>query len=119
MISALSKKTIPRLMGSSCIHAPIKKRVFRPMIPADPKLIEAIILTCLEKNPIDFRKVDAGEVQKIQAAIKRTTSERGAMLRNAVTRKHFLCACLDSHGRPFGRAPYCRLWIPLRKCNCN
>ena len=66
------------------------------MIPADPKLIEAIILTCLEKNPIDFRKVDVGEVQKVQAAIKRATSERGAMFRNAVTRKHFLCACLDS-----------------------
>ncbi len=38
------------------------------MMPADPKLIEAIILACLERNPIDFRKVDDAEVKKVQTA---------------------------------------------------
>lgn len=65
------------------------------MMPADLKLIEAVILACLEKNPIDFRKVDDSEVRKIQAAIKRATTEKGAAFRYPVTRKHFLCGCLD------------------------
>lgn len=65
------------------------------MMPADLKLIEAVILACLEKNPIDFRKVDDAEVRKIRIAIKRATTEKGAAFRYSVTRKHFLCGCLD------------------------
>ena len=64
-------------------------------MPADPKLIEAVILACLEKNPVDFRKVDAAEVKKVQTAIKRATTEKGVTFRDPVTRKHFLCGCLD------------------------
>ena len=65
------------------------------MMPADPKLIEAIILACLERNPVDFRKVDDAEVKKVQTAIQRATTEKGTGFRYPVTRKHFLCGCLD------------------------
>ncbi len=66
------------------------------MMPANRKqLIEAVILTCLEKNPIDFRNVDEAEVRKIRAAIKRATTEKGVAFRYPITRKHFLCGCLD------------------------
>jgi hypothetical protein len=64
-------------------------------MPAAPKFIEAVILACLEKNPVEFRNVDAAEVKKIQAAIKRATTKKGATFRDPVTRKHFLCGCLD------------------------
>ncbi len=57
--------------------------------------VEAIILTCAEENPVDFRRVDESEVKKVQTAIKRATTEKGAAFRNPVTRKHFLCGCLD------------------------
>ena len=67
-------------------------------IPADPKLIEAVVLTCLEKNPIDFQKVDEDEVRRVVAAIKRATMPKGAALKYTVTRKHFLCGCLDFTG---------------------
>lgn len=64
-------------------------------IPTDPKLIEAIILACLEKNPIDFQKVDETEVKRVRAAVKRATTAKGAAFQYAITRKHFLCGCLD------------------------
>jgi hypothetical protein len=64
-------------------------------IPADPKLIEAVVLACLEKNPIDFQKVDEDEVERVVAAIKRATTPKGAALKYTVTRKNFLCGCLD------------------------
>ena len=65
------------------------------MMPADPKLIEAVILPCMEKHLVDFRTVDDAEVKKVQTAIKRATTEKGAAFRYPVTRKHFLCGCLD------------------------
>ena len=65
------------------------------MMPADPKLIEAIILACVERNPVDFRKVDDAEVKKVQTAIKQATTKKGRAFRYRVTRKHFLCGCLD------------------------
>ena len=52
-------------------------------------------MACLEENPIDFRKVDDIEVKKVQSAIKRATTAKGAAFRDPVTRKHFLCGCLD------------------------
>jgi hypothetical protein len=64
-------------------------------LPADPKLIEAVVLACLEKNPIDFQKVDEDEVKRVVAAIKRATTPKGAALKYTVTRKNFLCGCLD------------------------
>lgn len=64
-------------------------------MPADAKLIEAVVLACLERKPVDFRKVDNAEVKKVQTAIKRATKEKGAAFRYPVTRKHFLCGCLD------------------------
>lgn len=64
-------------------------------IPADPKLIEAIILACLENAPVDFRSVDDQEAKRVTAAIKRATTAKGAAFRTPVTRKHFLCGCLD------------------------
>ena len=65
------------------------------MMPAAPKLIESVILACLERNPVDFRKVDDTEVKRVQAAIKVATTEKGRSFRYRVTRKHFLCGCLD------------------------
>jgi hypothetical protein len=65
------------------------------MMPADPKLIEAVILACLENNPVDFRTVDDAESKRVQSAIKRATAEKAASFRYPVTRKHFLCGCLD------------------------
>jgi len=64
-------------------------------ILTDPKLIEAVILACLEKNPIDFQKVDETEVKRVRAAVKRATTAKGATFKYTVTRKHFLCGCLD------------------------
>lgn len=43
-------------------------------IPTDPKLIEAIVLACLEKNPIDFYSVDEPEAKRVMAAINRATT---------------------------------------------
>jgi hypothetical protein len=56
--------------------------------PSDPKFIEAVILACLEKNPIDFQKVDEAEIKRVIAAIKRATTAKGAALKCPVTRKH-------------------------------
>jgi hypothetical protein len=64
-------------------------------MPIDPRLVEAIILTCAEKNPVDFQKVAESEVKKVRTAIKRATTKKDATFRNPVTRKHFLCGCLD------------------------
>jgi hypothetical protein len=64
-------------------------------IPTDPKLIEAIILACLEKNPLDFQKVTEAEVKRVRSAIKRATTATGATFRYSITRKNFLCGCLD------------------------
>ena len=64
-------------------------------MPSDSKLVEAVILACLERNPIDFRRVDDSEVKRVQGAIKRATTAKGATFRYPVTRKHFLCGCLD------------------------
>jgi hypothetical protein len=65
------------------------------MTPTDLRLVEAVILACLERNPVDFQKVDNAEVKRVQTAIKRGATEKGAALRYPVTRKHFLCGCLD------------------------
>ena len=62
---------------------------------ADDRLVEAIILACLEKNPIEFRDVDEAEVKRVQGAIKRGGTPSGAKFRHPATRKHFLCGCLD------------------------
>lgn len=61
----------------------------------NPKVIEAIILACLEQDPVDFRNVNETEVKRVRAAIKRATVAKGAAFRDPVTRKHFLCGCLD------------------------
>lgn len=68
-------------------------------MPSDPKIVEIVILACLEKEPIDFRKVNEIEVKKVRSAIKRATTGKGTVFRDAVTRKHFLCGCLDSKER--------------------
>jgi hypothetical protein len=81
------------------------------MMPADPKLIEAIILACLERNPIDFRKVDDAEVKKVQTAIKRATTEKGTGFRYPVTGNIFFAAASTAERR---KASDRRLWIPLR-----
>ena len=60
-----------------------------------PKVVEAIILACLERNPVDFRTVDEPAVRRVRAAIKPATTAKGATFRDPVTRRHFLCGCLD------------------------
>lgn len=61
---------------------------------ADPKLVEAIVLACLEKSPVDFRNIDEVEVKRARAAIKRATTPKGAILRYSLMRNNFLCGCL-------------------------
>ena len=65
------------------------------MMPNDPKLVEAIILACLERNPVNFRAEHEGDVPRVRAAIKRGVTEKGAEFRPAVNRNPFLCGCLD------------------------
>lgn len=65
------------------------------MFPDDPKLIEAIILACLEKNPITFRAEHEDDVPRVRAAIKRGATAKGATFQNVVKRNSFLCGCLD------------------------
>lgn len=66
-----------------------------PMMPTDPRFIEAIGLALLESNPMSFDRVDDREVRRALNAIKRAGTPAGSALRDALTRKHFLCACLD------------------------
>jgi hypothetical protein len=49
----------------------------------------------LERNPIDFSKVDDSEVRRAKAVIKRAIDQKGAVSRRPLTRKHFLCGCLE------------------------
>ena len=51
------------------------------MMPNDPKLVEAIILACLERNPVNFRAEHEGDVPRVRAAIKRGVTEKGAECR--------------------------------------
>lgn len=62
---------------------------------AAPELLEAVILACLEKSPINFQNVDDSEVKRAVAAIKRASTPKGASFRNPITRNNFLCGCLD------------------------
>ena len=62
---------------------------------AEQQLIEAVILACLEKNPITFRPEHEDDVPRVRAAIKRGTSANGAGFRSPVNRNPFLCGCLD------------------------
>jgi hypothetical protein len=65
------------------------------MMPNDPKLVEAIILACLERNPVNFRAEHEDDVPRVKATIKRGVTEKGAAFRPAVNRNPFLCGCLD------------------------
>jgi hypothetical protein len=60
-----------------------------------PTLLEPILLTCLEGNPIDFRSVDERQVRRARAAIRRVTNSCGVGLRDPINRNDFLCACGD------------------------
>jgi hypothetical protein len=64
-------------------------------MPTDPKLIEAVVLALVESDPLNFERVDEYEVTRATNAIKRAGTPTGRTLRDTVTRKHFLCACLD------------------------
>lgn len=66
-----------------------------PMMPNNPKIVEAIMLACLEPNPITFRRSDESDLQKVKAAIRRGTDVKGAGFREPVNRNSFLLACLD------------------------
>ena len=65
------------------------------MIPNDPKLIEAVILACVEPNPLTFRANDEEDVSRVRAAIKRGLTSKGAVFRDPVNRNAFLLGCLD------------------------
>ena len=65
------------------------------MIPNDPKLIEAVILACVEPNPLTFRAHDEEDVSRVRAAIKRGLTSKGAVFRDPVNRNAFLLGCLD------------------------
>lgn len=65
------------------------------MIPNDPKLVEAILLACVEPNPIAFKSADENDVLRVTAAIKRGTTPKGAKFREPVNRNPFLLGCHD------------------------
>src|SRR5437762_286142 len=66
------------------------------MITINPKLLEAILLACLEKSPINLSRVDETQVRRARNAIMRAQRHRKAIgLREIVTRNEFLSACLD------------------------
>lgn len=55
------------------------------MVSSDEKPVEAVILACLEPNPIDFRQVDEQEVRRVLAAIKRAAFPKDASFQYDVT----------------------------------
>jgi hypothetical protein len=64
------------------------------MMPNDPKPVEAIILACLERNPVNFGAEHEDDVPRVKAAIKRAVTQKGAVFRPAVNRNPFLFGCL-------------------------
>jgi hypothetical protein len=61
----------------------------------DPQIVEAILLACLEPRPMSFQNIDEAEARRVKTAIHRANATKSAVLRYPVTRKHFLCGCLD------------------------
>jgi|SRR6185437_5832257 len=61
----------------------------------DPQIVEAVLLACLGPKPVSFQNIDEAEVRRVTAAIGRANATKAAVLRYPVTRKHFLCGCLD------------------------
>ena len=59
------------------------------------RLIEDILLACLDSQPIDFRRVDETEVERAKRAIVKAQDSTFGSLRAPVARNSFLCACLD------------------------
>lgn len=64
-------------------------------MPLDPKIVEAIVLACVEPAPIDFKPADEMDVPRVTNAIQRGATSTGARFRDPVNRKPFLLGCLD------------------------
>jgi hypothetical protein len=64
-------------------------------MPNDSKLIEAIILACIDSEPITFRPSDQDDGQRVKAAVKRSAMPKGATFRYTVNWNPFLYVCLD------------------------
>jgi hypothetical protein len=64
-------------------------------MPIDPKIVEAILLACIEPAPVDFRPADEKYVPRVRTAITRGVTPAGARFREPVSRKPFLLGCLD------------------------
>lgn len=60
------------------------------------RLIEDILLACLDSRPIDFRQVDDVEVDRAKRAIARAGDATFGSFRTPAVRNDFLCACLDT-----------------------
>jgi hypothetical protein len=54
------------------------------MMPNDPKLVEDIILACLEPKSINFRVEHEDDVPRVKTAIRRGVTEKCAAFRPAV-----------------------------------
>jgi len=67
-------------------------------IPNDPKLIEAVLLACMEPNPVCFRPSDEEDLRRVKAAIKKGTTANGA---NTVAHKS---RNATQHGEPLARS---------------
>jgi hypothetical protein len=63
---------------------------------ANTKLIEDILLACLDKRPIDFGRVDEAEVGRAKRAIQKSNGPKLRSFRDPMNRNHFLCGCLDA-----------------------
>ncbi len=70
----------------------------KPSKDAKKQLVETILLTCLEPNPIAFKLLDEDDLPRMLAAIKKGTAEKGARFQRPVKRNAFLFGCLAFSG---------------------
>src|SRR2546428_8434655 len=66
------------------------------MITITPQLVEAVLLACMDPNPINLNRVDEDQVSRARNAIKRAQKTgKNAGLRDVIRRNEFLAACQD------------------------
>lgn len=56
---------------------------------------ESMLLSCLEPDPVEFKRGHERDVPRVRAAIHRAGSEASARFRPPVNRNSFLLGCLD------------------------
>lgn len=69
-----------------------------PLKNAKKQLVETILLTCVEPNPIAFKPLDEDDLPRMLGAIKKGTAEKGVRFQRPVKRNAFLFGCLAFSG---------------------